>query len=225
MGLREWLSSRRQASQYREETQTLQAHCDKLQEQCLQLRDACQQLRWQCEDARIETVVEQHRREGAQVRVDCLADLFRTFAAQPIPAERLYDRAAPHLDPDGFRLYHASVRATGVVLSTAFPYEENCGEFAFANGHTLLRYLEAAHFGAVTWEIVPGTTYERAVLGEVDRQSPEYLKFRETICEKALDRMGLGELLKEPEKEELKHEREQHKEKEGLRQGSQERAR
>ena len=52
----------------------------------------------------METVVEQHRREDAQARVDCLADLFRTFAAQPIPAERLYDRASPHLDPDGFRL-------------------------------------------------------------------------------------------------------------------------
>ena len=121
MGLREWLSGQRRTSQRREETQVLQAHCDKLQEQCLQLRDACQQLRWQCEDARMETVVEQHRREDAQARVDCLADLFRAFAAQSIPAERLYDRAAPHLDPDGFRLYHAAVRVTGGELSTAFP--------------------------------------------------------------------------------------------------------
>lgn len=98
----------------------------------------------------METVVEQHRREDAQARVDCLADLFRTFAAQPIPAEQLYDRASPHLDPDGFRLYCAAVRVTGVELPTAFPYEENRGEFAFADGHTLLRYLEAAHFGVVT---------------------------------------------------------------------------
>ena len=108
-------------------------------------------------------------------------------------------------------------------LPTAFPYEENRGEFAFADGHTLLRYLEAAHFGVVTWELVSGTTYERAVLGEVDRESPEYLKFRKTICEKALNRMGLGGLLKEPEKEEIKREREQHKE--SPHQGSQERAR
>lgn len=223
MGLREWLSGQRQTSQRREETQALQAHCDKLQEQYLQLRDACQQLRWQCEDARMGAVVEQHRREDAQAQVDCLADLFRTFAAQPIPAERLYDRASPHLDPDGFRLYCAAVRVTGVELPTAFPYEENRGEFAFADGHTLLRYLEAAHFGVVTWELVSGTTYERAVLGEVDRESPEYLKFRKTICEKALNRMGLGGLLKEPEKEEIKCEREQHKE--SPHQGSQERAR
>ena len=32
MGLREWVSGRRQTSQHREEAQTLQAHCDKLQE-------------------------------------------------------------------------------------------------------------------------------------------------------------------------------------------------
>ena len=59
----------------------------------------------------------------------------------------------------------------------------------------------------------------------MDRKSPEYLKFQETICEKALDRMGLGGLLKEPEKEEIRHEREQQKEKESPRQGSQERVR
>ena len=44
-----------------------------------------------------------------------------------------------------------------------------------ADGHTLLRYLEAAYFGTVTWEIVPGTPYERAILGEVDKTTLEYL--------------------------------------------------
>lgn len=51
--------------------------------------------------------------------------------------------------------------APGFQPYDAFPYEDNRGAFEAADGHTLLRYLEAAHFDAVTWEIVPGTTYER----------------------------------------------------------------
>ena len=61
-------------------------------------------------------------------------------------------------------------------------YEDNHGMFEMADGHTLLRYLEAAYFGVVTWEIVPGTPYERAILGEVDKTSPEYRAFYQKIC-------------------------------------------
>lgn len=88
-------------------------------------------------------------------------------------------------------------------------YKDNRGAFEAADGHTLLRYLEAAHFDAVTWEIVPGTTYERAILGKVDTTTPEYRAFREAICKDALGRMGLGHLLKTKEKEvkEVGHER------------------
>lgn len=88
-------------------------------------------------------------------------------------------------------------------------YEDNRGAFEAADGHTLLRYLEAAHFDAVTWEIVPGTTYERAILGKVDTTTPEYRAFREAICADALGRMGLAHLLKTKEKgaKEVGHER------------------
>ena len=48
---------------------------------------------------------------------------------------------------------------------------------------------------------VPGTTYERAILGKVDTTTPEYRAFREAICKDALGRMGLGHLLKTKEKE------------------------
>ena len=54
--------------------------------------------------------------------------------------------------------------------------------FEMADGHTLLRYLEAAYFGVVTWEIVLGTPYERAILGEVDKTTPEYRAFYQKIC-------------------------------------------
>ena len=123
------------------------------------------------------------------------ADIYRKFAAQ--------------LDEDGFRLYHAAQRITGFQPYDAFPYEDNRGAFEAADGHTLLRYLEAAHFDAVTWEIVPGTTYERAILGKVDTTTPEYRAFREAIYKDALGRMGLGHLLKTKKKEvkEVGHER------------------
>ena len=123
------------------------------------------------------------------------ADIYRKFAAQ--------------LDEDGFRLYRAAQRLTGFQPYNAFPYEDNRGAFEAADGHTLLRYLEAAHFDAVTWEIVPGTTYERAILGKVDTTTPEYRAFREAIYKDALGRMGLAHLLKTKEKEvkEVGHER------------------
>ena len=68
------------------------------------------------------------------------------------------------------------------MSKSEYGYEDNHGMFEMADGHTLLRYLEAAYFGTVTWEIVPGTSYERAILGEVDKTSPEYRAFYQKIC-------------------------------------------
>ena len=88
--------------------------------------------------------------------------------------EEQYAQLAPTLDADGFSLYAAAEEVTGLKVYEEFPYEDNRGMFEMADGHTLLRYLEAAYFGTVTWEIVPGTPYERAILGEVDKTTPEY---------------------------------------------------
>ena len=96
--------------------------------------------------------------------------------------EEQYAQLAPTLDTDGFSLYAAAEEATGLKVYEEFPYEDNHGMFEMADGHTLLRYLEAAYFGAVTWEIVPGTPYERAILGEVDKTTPEYRAFYQKIC-------------------------------------------
>ena len=88
--------------------------------------------------------------------------------------EEQYAQLAPTLDTDGFSLYAAAEEATGLKVYEEFPYEDNHGMFEMADGHTLLRYLEAAYFGTVTWEVVPGTSYERAILGEVSKTTPEY---------------------------------------------------
>lgn len=106
----------------------------------------------------------------------------------PSPEEQ-YAQLAPTLDADGFSLYAAAEEVTGLKVYEEFPYEDNHGMFEMADGHTLLRYLEAAYFGTVTWEIVPGTPYERAVLGEVDKTSPEYRAFYQKICDGAVARI------------------------------------
>ena len=95
--------------------------------------------------------------------------------------EEQYAQLAPTLDADGFSLYAAAEEVTGLKVYEEFPYEDNHGMFEMADGHTLLRYLEAAYFGTVTWEIVPGTPYERAILGEVDKTSPEYRAFYQML--------------------------------------------
>lgn len=76
--------------------------------------------------------------------------------------EEQYAQLAPTMDADGFSLYAAAEEISGLKVHEEFPYEDNRGMFEMADGHTLLRYLEAAYFGTVTWEIVPGTPYERA---------------------------------------------------------------
>ena len=101
-------------------------------------------------------------------------------------------RGRPPAGPGGFRLFRAAGEITGIRnLWEEFPYEDACGRFEEANGHELLRYLTAAHFGAVSWEVVPGTTYERAILREVDTSTEEYQAFARQLYAKALERMGL----------------------------------
>ena len=110
--------------------------------------------------------------------------------------KELYERVAPQFDPDGFRLYFAAQEVTGIKrLWEELPYEDAYGRFEEADGHELLRYLTAAYFKAVTWEIVPGTTYERAVLREMDTSAPEYRAFEKQIYETAMERMGFQKLL------------------------------
>lgn len=109
---------------------------------------------------------------------------------------QFYDRVAPQLDPDGFRLYFAAQKVTGICpLWEVFPYEDARGCFEEADGHQLLRYLTAAYFGAVSWEVVPGTTYEKAVLGEVDTDTPGYRAFESQVYMEALRDMGVQALL------------------------------
>ena len=109
--------------------------------------------------------------------------------------KRFYDMISPSVDPHGFTLYHMAENLTGIDVSSFFPYEDNRGLFAEADGCQLLRWLTAAHFRAVDWTIVPGTTYERATLRDVDTSTPEYCAFEKQLYEKVLERMGFQDIL------------------------------
>lgn len=59
----------------------------------------------------------------------------------------------------------------------------------------MLNYLTAAHFGAVDWDIVPGTTYESATIQEVNKTTPEYQAFEKKRYAQALKDLGFQSLL------------------------------
>lgn len=202
MGLRDWFHKRDQLSQLSIEVQELIAERDELERKC-------QQVEQQCENVSGSLTLEQYRRKDVLVQVDCLSHLFQRFCTQPPNPEQLYNQAAPYLDPDGFDIYAAVTNITGICIHDYFPYEENRGMFEAMSFPSMTRYLEAAHFGAVTWKIVPGTTYEEAILGKVDTTTPEYKAFREKVYADALYSMRLDNLLKRADKKEkeVEHER------------------
>ena len=109
--------------------------------------------------------------------------------------KRFYDAVSYGLDPNGFTLHRMAERLAGLDTVSLFPYEDARGMFEAAGGRELLKYLTAYCFGAVEWEIVPGTTYERAALGEVDTSTPEYQRFEEQLYRSVLERMGFDGLL------------------------------
>ena len=135
--------------------------------------------------------------ERTTTQLDACQTAIRTLCSQPPSTEellRIYDAIAPSADPRGFDLYNAAKKLTGIDVPSFFPYEDNRGMFVQMDGRQLLRWLTAAHFHAVDWTVVPGTTCERAALREVDTSSPEYWAFQRQLYGKALERMGFHDV-------------------------------
>ena len=109
--------------------------------------------------------------------------------------KRFYRCVEPKLDEDGFRLYFAAKKLTGIECHSAFPYEDARGMFEEADGRQLMTYLTAYRFGTVDWNIVPGTCYESASLLPVDTATPEYQAFEREIYTETLRSMGFQDLL------------------------------
>lgn len=113
-----------------------------------------------------------------------------------------YNRIAPHLDAEGFRLYAVARKLTGFSEYQAFPYEDARGLFETANGHQLMKYLIADHFDAVDWDIVPGTCYEAASLLPADTSTPEYQAFERAVYEETLRSLGFRQMESERNRKE-----------------------
>ena len=178
-----------------------------LAEQMLELRER------ECEGLHSELREKDDRLRFLYARADALslALTLKEFFPRLSTTEemkRFYDAVSRSLDPSSFTLHHVAERLAGVDTVSLFPYEDVRGMFEAASGRELLKYLTAYCFGAVEWEIVPGTTYERAVLGEVDTTAPEYQEFERQLYRSALERMGFENLLI-PEQADQLAEREQ----------------
>lgn len=180
---------------------------------CARLESACRELALTRDDlaesgreynSLLDTVRSQERRlKSSQQKLDAALAAFQDFCprlSSPEDMKRLYQAAAPSVDPQGFSLYRAARQLTGIDIHALFSYEENRGLFTEADGHLLLRYLTAARFGAVDWAVVPGTCWESATLREADVSTPEYQAFERQLYRKALERMGFRDVLA-PEQE------------------------
>lgn len=111
--------------------------------------------------------------------------------------KQFYEKVAPALDPDGFQLHREAKEITGVDVCSFYPYEDNMGAFEMMKGPQLMRYLEAAYFGAVQWEIV-GHTYEKATLLPVDTTTAQYKAYEKQLYAKTLEKLGFAVTAAEP---------------------------
>lgn len=162
----------------------------------------CQHLSGDCSEVRHRLRFSEKKAESLQAALDVFCPKLESLAEMM----KFYELISPSLDPQGFTLYHTAEKMTGIDLYSYFAYEDSHGMFEEMNGRQLLRWLTAARFGAVEWEIVTGTCYEKALLREVDISTPEYQAFECELYRKVLDRMGFGDLLapEEPAKSQEK---------------------
>lgn len=155
----------------------------------------CQRLSGDCGEARRRADFSEKKSAALQAALDVFCPKLESLAEMM----KFYELISPSLDPQGFTLYHTAEKMTGIDLYSYFAYEDSRGMFETMNGRQLLRWLTAARFDAVEWEIVTGTIYEQALPREVDTSTPEYQAFECSLYRKVLDRMGFGDLLA-PEK-------------------------
>lgn len=128
--------------------------------------------------------------------------------AIPGKAKELYESVSHRLDPDGFVLFHEAEDILGKLDFSSFAYEDNLGRFEEANGYDLLKYLLVDHcnqlgkanIGCDRWEVVKGTPYEKCINLSIDKTTPEYRQFKETLYRNVCKKLGV---LKEPSEKTL----------------------
>lgn len=176
----------------------IRAELELAQSQLSDTRRTLEKSEQKCDQLSAAGNTRQSKLDHMERRLCALSTALSSFCPKLSTAEemqRLYECIQPSLDADGFKLYFTAQAITGFRSNDAFPYEDACGRFEAVDGHQLMRYLLADRFSAVSWDIVPGTTYERATLGDIDTAAPEYQAFQKELYEKALRKMGFGNLL------------------------------
>ena len=183
----------------KEELEKTQADLAASRAECARLEDSCIYMGEYCEELNDAGLKLSDTLNHAQQKVESLRATLLAFRPTLDSTEKLrqfYNCVASEFDSDGFLLYFAAQEVAGIgSLYDYFPYEDACGFFETAGSRTFLRYLIAARFGAVEWDIVPGTTYEAATLREVDTTTPEYQAFEKQMYTGALKRMGFQDFL------------------------------
>ena len=191
MGLRDTLQAIRQYPVAR-------ARLEAAQGELRQARTALEKSELECQRLSGDYSEARHRLRFSEKKAEALQAALDAFCPKLASLEemtRFYDTLSPSLDPQGFTLYHTAEKMTGIDLYGYFAYEDSRGLFEEMDGRRLLRWLTAARFGAVDWEIVTGTCYEEATLREVDTSMPEYRAFAAELYRKVLEHMGFGALL------------------------------
>ncbi len=191
MGLRDMLRAIREYPAACARLETTQRELDRAQKALEKSELECHRLGGDCSEVRSRLRFSEKKAEALQAALDAYCPKLSSLAEMI----RFYETVSPSLDPQGFTLFRAAKKMTGIDLYSYFAYEDSCGMFEQMDGCQLLRWLTAARFGAVDWEIVTGTCYEEAILREVDTSAPEYLAFEEKLYRKVLERMGFGTLL------------------------------
>ena len=191
MGLREMLRSVREYPAARARLEAAERELSQARTALEKSELECQRLSGDYSEARRRANFSEKKSAALQAALDAYCPKLSSLAEMI----RFYETVSPSLDPQGFTLFRAAKKMTGIDLYSYFAYEDSRGLFEQMDGRQLLRWLTSARFGAVDWEIVTGTIYEEAVLREVDASAPEYLAFEAKLYQKVLERMGFGTLL------------------------------
>ena len=207
MKIKDLIAAVREYPQLRQALEESNAELDLSRMKCAQLQNRINELEPMIDEYYQESCGKEYAANQERQKVETLKKALASFCPALDSGEKLrqfYDSIAPDFDADGFRLYDAALSICGFPnLYAEFPYEDNRGVFDEADGRQLLKYLTALRFRAVRWEIVPGTTYERAILLEVDTTTPEYRAFEKQLYTQALCDLGFQSLLT-PEREQQK---------------------
>lgn len=191
MGLREMLRSVR-------EYPAARARLEAAERELSQARTALEKSELECQRLSGSYSEARRRLRFAEKNAEALQAALAEFCPKLDSLEsmlRFYEKISPSLDSQGFTLYRTAKKITKIDLHSYFAYEDSRGLFEQMDGRQLLRWLTAARFGAVDWDVVTGTCYEEAILREVDTSTPEYVAFEEKLYRKVLERMGFGDLL------------------------------